>query len=176
MCGDGEGRREGVPRVDGPQDEEGMAGPAGLQLDLLTALLRLAQIGKEGDFDRGHWLWERVIGCDLPRLAGYLEPATVAWCTQEERALLQSPRLRETLAFLFQRSTPSFLRRLVAVCGEEVIEADWEEGYTCSLPAEHAGPHCQFTDLRERLAGTHRDGRPYTYAFTWSYDGPQGPR
>lgn len=43
----------------------------GLQLDLATLVARLEQIREEG-YDNGHWLVDRVITCDLPRLERHL--------------------------------------------------------------------------------------------------------
>ena len=60
--------------------------PTGLQLDLLTAIVRLEQIGRLvancDDLPGDLWLYlleERVIKCDVPRLRGYLTPETLAW-------------------------------------------------------------------------------------------------
>jgi hypothetical protein len=59
---------------------------AGLQLDLLTAILRLEQIGAElgkhttaGQDLAEYLLTERVIKCDVPRLRTYLEPDALAF-------------------------------------------------------------------------------------------------
>lgn len=59
---------------------------AGLQLDLLTVILRLEQIGAElekhtaGGQDLAEYLLtERVIKCDVPRLRSYLEPEALAF-------------------------------------------------------------------------------------------------
>lgn len=42
-----------------------------LQVDLATAVARLRQIRGDG-YDNGHWLLDRVITCDLPRLERHL--------------------------------------------------------------------------------------------------------
>jgi hypothetical protein len=62
------------------------AAPTGLQLDLLTAIVRLEQIGRLiancNDLPADLWLYlleERVIKCDVPRLRGHLAPETLAW-------------------------------------------------------------------------------------------------
>lgn len=48
-----------------------------LQLDLGTLIARLEQMKEEFDardqgYDHGHWLMDRVLTCDLPRLQQYL--------------------------------------------------------------------------------------------------------
>jgi hypothetical protein len=57
-----------------------------LQLDLLTVIVRLEQIG--GELGKrtaagqafAEWLMiKRVLECDVPRLRGYLTPETLAW-------------------------------------------------------------------------------------------------
>lgn len=61
--------------------------PTGLQLDLLTVIVRLEQIAAElkADFQVTHaplWLYlleDRVMKCDVPRLRGYLSAETLAW-------------------------------------------------------------------------------------------------
>lgn len=54
------------------------AGLSGLQLDLLTVILRLRQIQSERE--DGLWLlWDRILPCDLPRLESHLTPDTLAW-------------------------------------------------------------------------------------------------
>lgn len=59
-----------------------MGPPSGLQLDLLTVIVRLEQIRDEWDEHQGFaedLLLSRVIGCDVPRLRSYLAPETLAW-------------------------------------------------------------------------------------------------
>lgn len=60
------------------------ASPDGLQMDLLTVILRIRQLRDEDYFDNGHWLWRRVVDCDLPRLEGHLTPETVRWLERTE--------------------------------------------------------------------------------------------
>lgn len=68
-----------------------MPEPRGLQLDLLTVIVRLEQVGEllggsaDGVLPMFGWylLTERVIECDVPRLRGYLTAETLAW---EEQA------------------------------------------------------------------------------------------
>jgi hypothetical protein len=55
------------------------------------------------------------------------------------------------------------------ICGAYLMEADWVEGFECSLPPEHDGPHrCEggFTEVNE---STDKDGHPYRWAHEWSY-------
>lgn len=53
----------------------------GLQLDLLTVVLRLEQI-ERGD----EWLLDRVLTCDLPRLRGHLTEQALVWKTEVDGA------------------------------------------------------------------------------------------
>jgi hypothetical protein len=64
----------------------GAPAPAGLQLDLLSAVVRLQQIraclntNSDNRIAFAEWLLEhRVLTCDLPRLAGYLTADTRDW-------------------------------------------------------------------------------------------------
>lgn len=50
-----------------------------LQLDLLSVVARLRQLRDIPYVDDNHWLFRRLIECDLPRLEGHLHPATRAW-------------------------------------------------------------------------------------------------
>lgn len=64
-----------------------------MQLDLGTLIARLEQIKEELDardkeYREGHWLWDRVITCDLPRLQKYL---TVAMRQDIEKAKRNDP-------------------------------------------------------------------------------------
>lgn len=53
------------------------------------------------------------------------------------------------------------------VCGDELMESDWEEGFTCTLPADHEGPHI------DQQAGSNRStddkGREYEWRYIWEY-------
>lgn len=51
--------------------------PSGLQLDLLSAIVRIQQLQDEEPPD--HYLWGRIVTCDVVRLRQYLEPATLEW-------------------------------------------------------------------------------------------------
>jgi hypothetical protein len=56
--------------------------PEGLQLDLLSAVVRLQQIADEGGFYGDgpvDFLAERLLTCDLPRLRAHLSPETLEW-------------------------------------------------------------------------------------------------
>lgn len=63
---------EGTPPV---------SGPSGLQLDLASALARMAQCKRHSG---SVLLISRLLTCDLPRLMVYLTPETVAWMDQNE--------------------------------------------------------------------------------------------
>lgn len=43
-----------------------------LQLDLATVVARLEQMADLPWFDGSHWLFRRIIDCDLPRLRSHL--------------------------------------------------------------------------------------------------------
>lgn len=63
--------------------------PAGLQLDLLTAVLRLRQVrDSQPGLMREH-LVERLATCDLPRLAGYLNADTRDWAACHGEAITE---------------------------------------------------------------------------------------
>jgi hypothetical protein len=68
--------------------------PAGWQLDLLTAVLRLEQIAGDGGFYGGgpvEIVAERLLTCDLPRLRGYLTPETLTWAETQEPPMSSPP-------------------------------------------------------------------------------------
>lgn len=41
------------------------------ELDIVTLLMRIKQINKEQVPE--HWLWDRVITCDLPRITRHIK-------------------------------------------------------------------------------------------------------
>lgn len=53
------------------------------------------------------------------------------------------------------------------VCGETLMEPDWDEGFTCSLPGGHEGPH---RDEGYNAANESTDdaGRKYSWAYEWA--------
>lgn len=78
--------------------------PSGLQLDLLTAILRIEQAEAElakhtaAGADLAEWLiQERLMKCDVPRLRSYLTSETIAWAEAADRAAVTgagyAPRL-----------------------------------------------------------------------------------
>jgi hypothetical protein len=60
--------------------------PTGLQLDLLTIVMRLRQYRTEaaaGNWDLAWWLLNhRILECDLPRLEGHLNAETRDWAAR----------------------------------------------------------------------------------------------
>lgn len=58
--------------------------PEGLQLDLVTVIARIEQLEAEPYFDNGHFIWRRIVSCDLPRLRGHLMPAAIALLEREQ--------------------------------------------------------------------------------------------
>ena len=58
---------------------EGSAGelpPKDLQMDIASIVIRCRQIHTEDE--PTHWLWDRVMTCDVPRLTRYLDAETVS--------------------------------------------------------------------------------------------------
>lgn len=62
MCGCGDPTLAGLANRRAPRaDTDG-----DLALDVATLVARIRQINREGPPE--HWLWDRIIGCDVPRL------------------------------------------------------------------------------------------------------------
>jgi hypothetical protein len=55
----------------------------------------------------------------------------------------------------------------VALCGDELMENDWEEGFTCTRRMGHVPPH---RDESEMTVSTDNKGRRYKWAYEWTYD------
>jgi hypothetical protein len=49
------------------------------QLNILCVVLRLEQINDEHPAEAHHWLWDRVMFCDVPRLRAMLTPEMLEW-------------------------------------------------------------------------------------------------
>lgn len=47
------------------------------------------------------------------------------------------------------------------------MEADWKEGFFCTLPAGHEPPH---RDAGESNVSTDIAGQRYTWVFEWQYE------
>jgi len=60
-------------------------------------------------------------------------------------------------------------------CGDWLMENDWQEGFTCSLPEGHPGPHRDMTDDQEINQGTDKQGRSYEWAYEWAYTDRETP-
>ena len=54
-------------------------------------------------------------------------------------------------------------------CRDHLMEPGWEEGFDCSLPPGHDGPHRDMTDWNERNESKSSDGRAYIWAYEWQY-------
>lgn len=56
-------------------------------------------------------------------------------------------------------------------CGEYLNEADWQEGFECSLPAGHypLSPHRCEGGIKDVNESTDKDGRRYTWVHEWRY-------
>jgi hypothetical protein len=54
----------------------------------------------------------------------------------------------------------------IGACGETLMEPDWENGFTCSLPAGHPGD----THRDDTCGNVSTDdaGRKYTWAYEWT--------
>lgn len=101
-----------------------------MQLDLGTLIARLEQIKEELDardkeYREGHWLWDRVITCDLPRLQKYL---TVAM--RQDRDAVQ--RLRKAMSNADSNGIG------VQVLQQEIYMADRDRLYWTQLATYHA--------------------------------------
>lgn len=54
------------------------------------------------------------------------------------------------------------------ICGDSLMEADWEEGFTCTRSPNHPMPHRDESVIN---TSTDENGRKYTWAYEWTYDG-----
>ena len=54
-------------------------------------------------------------------------------------------------------------------CGAHLMEADWQEGFTCSLPKCHSGPHRDEGGIQAVNESTDEAGRRYTWVHEWSW-------
>jgi hypothetical protein len=52
-------------------------------------------------------------------------------------------------------------------CPATLMEKDWEEGFTCTLPEDHDGPHRD--DACEVNVSTDDVGRRYMWTYEWSF-------
>lgn len=55
------------------------------------------------------------------------------------------------------------------ICGNYLMELDWIEGFECSLPAEHDGPHRAEGGITDVNVGTDKNGHEYTWVYEWTY-------
>lgn len=104
--------------------------PAGLQLDLLTALVRIQQLHEqltetEGSNAADNLLWDRIVTCDGSRLYRYLEPATLKWLEQA-----MNEDIQEMLARYVTEWTPGRWYRVLQPDGSIWMEtSDPEEAH-----------------------------------------------
>jgi hypothetical protein len=61
------------------------------QLDILSAAARIKQLSEEADFDGSHYLWRRLVECDLPRLTALLAPEVIEWMERTEESWRRFP-------------------------------------------------------------------------------------
>lgn len=55
------------------------------------------------------------------------------------------------------------------LCGEYLMENEWDEGFRCSLPFGHLPPHrCEGGDV-DVNESTDKYGRQYSWVFEWAY-------
>ena len=54
------------------------------------------------------------------------------------------------------------------ICGDRLMEDDWKEGFDCSLPTGHDGPH-RDEDATGINASSTSDGRLYRWVYEWGY-------
>ena len=56
-------------------------------------------------------------------------------------------------------------------CGDELMEDDWEEGFRCTLPPGHNGPHRDTSDWDAENFSTSSAGKRYRWVYEWRYEG-----
>jgi hypothetical protein len=56
------------------------------------------------------------------------------------------------------------------MCCDELVESDWEEGYMCTRPVNHTGPHREEGGTLADLKGVDVKGREYKWAYEWVYE------
>lgn len=71
---------------------------------------------------------------------------------------------------------PEFRDPRPDLCGEFLTEEGWEEGYDCTLPDGHDGPHRMESGVNEILESIDNRGRRYTWAYEWKYEDEEGSR
>lgn len=54
-------------------------------------------------------------------------------------------------------------------CGEELMEDSWEEGFRCTLPPDHHGPHRDTSDWDGDNLSTDSTGRKYRWVMEWRH-------
>lgn len=59
--------------------------------------------------------------------------------------------------------------RAGAVCGNYLMEDDWAEGFECSLPPDHDGPHRAEGGVIDVNESTDKNGATYTWVYEWEY-------
>lgn len=55
------------------------------------------------------------------------------------------------------------------LCGWQLMEADWQEGFECSLPDGHEGPHRCEGGVTEINESTDVTGHRYSWVHEWRY-------
>lgn len=56
------------------------------------------------------------------------------------------------------------------ICRDYLMEQDWLEGFTCSLPYRHEGSHrAEGEAIGERNVSIDRDGHEYHWVYEWTY-------
>jgi hypothetical protein len=56
-------------------------------------------------------------------------------------------------------------------CGDELMENDWQEGFRCTQPPGHNGPHRDTSDFDSDNVSTSSAGRKYRWVYEWRYEG-----
>ena len=51
-------------------------------------------------------------------------------------------------------------------CGDHLMEDDWQEGFRCTLPPGHDGPH---RDWDSHNVSTSSAGPKYRWVYEWRY-------
>lgn len=54
-------------------------------------------------------------------------------------------------------------------CGDDLMEDDWVEGFRCTLPPGHNGPHRDTSDWDSDNVSTSSAGKRYRWIYEWRY-------
>lgn len=61
------------------------------------------------------------------------------------------------------------------ICPDHLMVDGWDEGFECTLPLRHAGPHRAASSVQGHHVGISDAGKHYTWAHEWAYTPPTSP-